>query len=430
MVAKSVVLVTRKDRPRRLAAELAPHELIVAPDAGAVQRQLEHGPDLFLIDTDSWPGDPIDLLSEIVRAGGRAAVLTAQPTAELTLSALSRGALDVLPVPVPIDRLRQMLEPGKAEALPEVSAEQERWVGRSPTLLGAYRAAAAAAATPSHVLFIGERGVGKRLLARLTHAHSGMSADPFVVLHCGVLESALATELFGQEVPGSNSAPVLSHFERVGHGTLYLDELEQAASGLQARIADALITREFTPLGSMRSRLLKTRVMAGVHIDPHKHEERFRPALLLAFGVQIFVPPLRERADDVPLLAAWFAAAQARQHGKPIRGISSEEMRALEQYDWPGNVRELRSVIERAVIAAREDVIGLHHLPTELLGGQTDNIEIAELGDVTLASIERRHIRRILQFTGGRLSETAQLLGIHRNTLRRKLEEYDIKTTD
>ena len=305
----------------------------------------------------------------------------------------------------------------------------ERWVGQSPALLNAYRAAADAAATRAHVLLVGERGVGKQLLARVIHETSAASGAPFVGLNCGALESALATELFGQQQPGSDAAPVLGQLERAGAGTVYLDEVERVGAGLQSRLGDALVRGEFTPLGGAQARPLAARIMAGVSVDPRKEPNRLLPDLVRSFGVEIYVPPLRDRPDDVPLLTAWFAAHFARVHNKLIRAIAHDAMRALQQHDWPGNVRELRAVLERAVIAAREDVLQLRDLPDELVGRRQD-VEVAELGDVTLAAVERRHIRRILQHTGGRLSEAAQLLGIHRNTLRRKLEEYDITITE
>lgn len=400
----------------------------MAADWSAVRDQLNRAPDLFLIDADTWSADAIEVLSEVTRAGLRAALFTAHPSAELTLGSMARGALDVLPAPLTAERVRALLSSNHARPVAEAAPAPERWVGQSPALQAAHRAAADAARTHAHVLLVGERGAGKQLLARLIHEQSARAEQPFQVLHCAAMESALAAELFGQEA-GPGALPVNAQLERVGAGAVYLDELESAAAGVQSRLADALSQGEYTPLGSVQRLTLKARVMAGLHADPRKEEARFRPELLQSFGVQIYVPPLRDRLEDIPLLASWFAGRFAAAHGKRVRGLAADVLAALEQYDWPSNVRELRSVMERAVVTASEEVLTLRDLPPEVVG-RPQNMEVAELGDVTLATVERRHIRRIMQLTGGRLSETAQLLGIHRNTLRRKLEEYGINPVD
>jgi len=304
--------------------------------------------------------------------------------------------------------------------------EPNQWIGQSRHVQAAFAAATEAARGAAAVLIVGERGVGKELLARIIHQASARAADAFVTLNCGALGDRVGAELFGHavEAAAGHVGPSVGLLERTGRGTLLLDEVTRMSAGLQARLADALNRGVYQRLGSIDEQPLNARVMAASHIDVRTEREqgRFREDLLYSFGVQIYIPPLRQRPDDIPLLARFFLDCVA---GMKSPGITDEALAVMRRYDWPGNVRQLRNAMERAWAASRSGPITPAHLPAEVTG-RDEVMDIAEHEDLTIAALERRHIRHVLQLTGGKLSEAAELLGIHRNTLRRKLEEYGI----
>ena len=304
--------------------------------------------------------------------------------------------------------------------------EPYQWIGQSRQVQAALAAAMEASGGEAGVLIVGERGTGKELLARIIHESSPRSAQPFVALNCGALGDKLGAELFGHavEAAAEHVGPAIGMLERAAGGTLLLDEVTRMSEGLQARLADALNRGEYHRLGSITALPLQVRVIAASHVDVRVEREqgRFREDLLYSFGVQIYVPPLRQRPDDVPLLARHFLE---RVGGMRAQGITEEALAVMRRYDWPGNVRQLRNAVERALVASRGAPIAVSHLPAEVTG-RDEVLDLAEHEDLTIAALERRHIRHVLQLTGGKLSEAAELLGIHRNTLRRKLEEYGI----
>lgn len=307
-----------------------------------------------------------------------------------------------------------------------VITEPNSWIGQNRQVRAALTLALEAARGESAVLLIGERGTGKELLARILHNASARAGQPFVGLNCCALGDRLGAELFGHEIEAAadHVGPTVGVLERAAGGTLLLDEVTRLSQGLQARLADALSRGVYQRLGSISEHPLQTRVIAASHVDVRVEREqgRLREDLLYSFGVQIYLPPLRQRPDDVPLLARHFLAQLT---GMRAEGFTDEALAAMRKYDWPGNVRQLRNAVERAYAAARGAAIGIAHLPAEVIG-RDEVLDIAEHEDLTIAALERRHIRHVLQLRGGKLSEAAELLGIHRNTLRRKLEEYGI----
>jgi len=307
-----------------------------------------------------------------------------------------------------------------------VITEPNSWIGQNRQIRAALTTAMEAARGEGTVLLIGERGTGKELLARILHDASARAAQSFVALNCGALGDRLGAELFGHEIEAAaeHVGPAVGMLERVTGGTLLLDEVTRMSQGLQARLADALSRGVYQRLGSISEQPLRVRVIGASHVDVRVEREqgRLREDLLYSFGVQIYLPPLRQRPDDVPLLARHFLERLA---GIRAEGFTDDALAVMRKYDWPGNVRQLRNAVERAFAAAGGGVIGVAHLPAEVTG-RDEVLDIAEHEDLTIAALERRHIRHVLQLTGGKLSEAAELLGIHRNTLRRKLEEYGI----
>jgi DNA-binding NtrC family response regulator len=298
-------------------------------------------------------------------------------------------------------------------------------------MLEAFRMAARAALSMTNVLIVGEVGVGKSLLAGIIHEQSKYANEPFIPVNCGAIDSTLlAAELFGRAA-GTGLEPITGLFARAGSGTLFLDEVTRLGPSLQARIAGTLRDDSFQPLGSFERKPFGARVIAASSRDVRNGSEgdALSEALLYEFGVEIMVPPLRRRPEDIAVLASYYLSKFAQQHEKDLRGFEPEALDVLGRYDWPGNVLQLRNAIERAVVASGGRSIRPQDLPSELTGTR-EQLQELDSGSVALEAMERRHIRQVWRITGGHLGETADLLGIHRNTLRRKLEQYGITDED
>jgi DNA-binding NtrC family response regulator len=309
-----------------------------------------------------------------------------------------------------------------------VAQEVQEWIGQSTGSAAILRVAARAAASDANVLMIGERGVGKELLARRIHADGKRAGGPFIAIHCGALDQvALMTELFGSEIGSVHSwtAPVLGQLERAAEGVVYLEEISALGSALQARLSRALAERWFEPLGSAVRIPLRARLMAGVTTDLRREVEsgRFDERLFYEFGAIVEVSSLRQRADDILILATHYLQHFAHLYERAATRFSEEALELLLRYDWPGNVRQLRNMVERAVVNSSGEIIEPGGIAAEIKGWE-DSIQLDQADGISLDAVERRHIRRVLQLTGGRISEAADILGIHRNTLRRKLEQY------
>lgn len=429
-----LVLTTDPARVRRIATELAARGTVVETDPSRARAALEGVWTAVLIDAEV--AGAVDLVAEGARRHP-VLVIARNPSMDFTMEVIGRGAREVLRDPADVRVLRRWLDSERSERVAWQRSVEDVgelvWVGRSVASHAVFGAAARTAITDAHVLIVGERGAGKELIARIVHSRSSRSEHRFSAVNCAALDDVgLAAELFGQDAaltggPGARAG----QFERVADGTVFLDEVGALSPALQARISRALRTQSFESIGSLESKPLKARVMASTSQDLQAEvmSGRFDESLYYAFGAQIQLPPLRQRGEDIAMLASYFLEHYALLHNRPVSGFTSEVMTALERYDWPGNVRQLRNAVERAVVSARSDLIEMTQLPTEITGWRED-IELADTDGLSLEAIERRHIRRVLQMTGGRIAETADILGIHRNTLRRKLEQYGISSND
>jgi len=427
-----LLLTTDPGRVRRVANALAARGFVIESDPARARVALARVWTAVLIDAE------LENALELVAAHASkhaVYVLARSPTLELTMEAIARGAREVVRETADARMLRRWLEPERGERVTwqgsTESAGDRVWVGRSVASQAVFAGAARNALTDAPLLIVGERGTGKELIARIIHARSSRSGQPFFAVNCGALdEVALASELFGQDaaVAGGTAARA-GQLERAAGGVVFLDEISALSPAIQAKLARALRTRTYEMLGSLVSRPFRARVLASTSQDLQADvlSGRFSDELYYAFGSHIQLPPLRQRVDDIAMLATWFLDYYAGVHSRPVTGLAADVITVLERYDWPGNVRQLRNAIERAVIVARSDVIELAQLPAEITGWR-DDIELADTEGLSLEAMERRHIRRVLQMTGGRIAETADILGIHRNTLRRKLEQYGISS--
>jgi DNA-binding NtrC family response regulator len=323
-------------------------------------------------------------------------------------------------------------------------------VASSPGVLAAVKTVVRVARTTATVLIHGESGTGKELLARLLHQRSGRASGPFVAVNCAAVpEQLLESEFFGHEIGAFTGAVAkrIGRFERASGGTLFLDEIGDMSMATQAKMLRVLQEREIERVGGGKPVAVDVRVIAATNRDLEQDivAGRFREDLYYRLAVVVVtLPPLRERGDDIRLLAEQCVRRAAEDHGIPAPVIAAETLALLQAHPWPGNVRQLKNTMERAVLVSDGRYILPAHLPPEVrrhpalkyLHGldrrmpadrraRLDRRADRTTADVTpLEALEREHLRRALAATGGHLGRAAALLGIHRNTLRRRIKLY------
>lgn len=303
-------------------------------------------------------------------------------------------------------------------------------IGHTSVLKQAKELTARVAATESTVLLEGETGVGKELFAQAIHSSSPRQGKPFVAINCSAFpKDLLESEIFGYKKGAFTGAVVDKKglFEEANGGTLFLDEVGEMPAELQAKFLRVLETQIFTKLGDTKPLKVSVRIVAATNRDlqAEAEAEHFRPDLYYRLSVfKIRVPTLRERQADIPLLAQHFLQLYNAKMNRRLQGMSEEFMQKLKSYPWKGNIRELKNVIERAVILADEDLLTPEHLPAEFWTA-APSPEAAE-SDTSLATVERNHILKMLEQSGGNKTEAARRLHIGLTTLYRKLQEYGL----
>jgi two-component system, NtrC family, response regulator AtoC len=388
------------------------------------------------------------------RADTPVVVITAFGSLETAVAAIRAGAYDFVTKPFEIEAIGLTL--GRAVGYRRLRAEVRRLrlaaegngsgaaasglagtplQGRSPPMLRMYDTVLRAAATDASVLVTGESGTGKELVARALHDKGRRAGGPFVAINCGALpESLLESELFGHARGSFTDA----HASRAGllvrasGGTLFLDEIAEAPAGLQAKLLRALEDRRVRPVGGDDERPFDARLVCATNRDLEAEIEsgRFRSDLYYRINViRIDLPPLRARGDDVLLLAQRLVAQIAVSTGKSVAGIAAPAAEKLLTYAWPGNVRELRNCIERAVALTRFEEITVADLPESIQDYRRSRL-VLDLDDPgklpPLEEMERRYILRVLEAVHGHRTRAAEVLGLDRKTLYRKLERYGI----
>jgi len=407
-------------------------------------------PDLLLSDIRmKTPLDGLSLLEMVRREYPSIPVvlMTAFGSIETAIRAVKQGAFDYISKPFNIDELvaivRRALANGTGKQIKSDPEDDERssgLIGRTPAMLEIYKMIARVSDSPAAVLITGESGTGKELVARAIHNHGTRSSERFVAVNCGALtETLLESELFGH-VKGSFTGAIANKrgiFEQAGEGTVFLDEISETSAALQVKLLRVLQEREVVPVGGADPIKVGARVIAASNSDLEKLSASgaFRGDLLYRLNViQIHLPPLRQRRDDIHLLVAHFL----RKHAPgPTGSIALDEktMQALAAYSWPGNVRELENVIERAVTLNQGGVVTMEDLPARIrlqLSQDTPPLssdDLAELfsGLPNLDEIERRYILYVLEATGNNRKRTAEILGINRKTLYRMAARYEIE---
>jgi two-component system response regulator HydG len=371
-------------------------------------------------------------------------LMTAQATLQSAMQAVNEGAFYYIQKPFRNDELIAILRRAAEHRRLRVenrSLKQEikrrernttgRPIGRSRSWLEVLRLAETVAPTDSTVLITGESGTGKEVIARYIHDLSTRSDDSFLSINCGALpESLLESELFGH-VKGSFTGAVKDKtglFAAAENGTFFLDEIGETTASTQVKLLRVLQQREVIPVGATESISVNARVLAATNRDLEEEIKRgsFRSDLFYRLNViALHLPPLRQRADDIPLLAAAFLARSATQRSEPAKTLSESAVDAMMAYQWPGNVRELENALERAVIMSAGDVIGADDLPERVTARHAEPLVSERVpATPTLEAIERAYIGWVLQNEGGNKSRAADMLGIDPSTLYRKLARY------
>ncbi|MBL8140139.1 MAG: sigma-54-dependent Fis family transcriptional regulator [Acidobacteria bacterium] len=432
-------------------------ELLARPDR---EIELAYDPDRALAIAGEMPFDlvisDINLNSRLTGLDVLRAFKSASPDAqvllisgfgslEMAVDAVRNGAFDFISKPFNIAEVKAVVDRALAQATAAAAATADRTagtrppreiqpaglVGRSPAMLAVYKQIARAADTTAPVLIIGESGTGKELVARAVHTHSQRSSRPFVAINCGAItETLLESEMFGH-VRGSFTGAINDSkgiFEQAHTGTVFLDELGETSPGLQVKLLRVLEENEVRPVGGSRTIKVDIRIIAATNVDIEKAvvDGRFRQDLYYRLGViTVTVPPLRERREDIPLLAAKFLRNACSRAQRTVE-IGPTAMQALSLYDWPGNVRELENVVERLVVFSRGSMIEVADLPPNLRGGPQD-VQHSLFQDLpSLDELEKRYLKHVLETVGGNRTRAAEVLGVDRRTLYRMAERFGI----
>jgi DNA-binding NtrC family response regulator len=358
-------------------------------------------------------------------------LMTGRGTMETVMAATRGGMFDYIAKPFELDVLLEAIERAKASREEEADDEFEdeelpdtEFIGSSPAMIDIYKTVSRAAPTDATVVIEGETGTGKELVARMIHRNSRRSTHPFVPVDCGAIApTLLESELFGA-VRGAYTGADRDRtgvFEAANRGTVFLDEIGEIDMGFQTALLRFLQEGEVRPVGASRSKEVDVRVICATNKDLQRmvEEEKFRKDLWYRLNtVRIFLPPLRERRGDIPLLVKFYLDRYRGRYSREVKLMDSG-VRALQDFTWPGNVRQLQHMMERlTILADRIDAEAVHHALTAM--------ESREKPVDTLADAEEDQIRRVLSATGGNKSKAAQLLGIERKTLYRKLERMKL----
>ncbi len=470
---KACILLAEDDRAVRTvlvrALEAQDFEVRATATAAGLWQWLQDGVgDLLLADVCLPDEDMLDLLPRIRRLRPNLPVIvtSARNTLLTAVRAAERGAFEYLPKPFDIEALiatvRRALERRVAEAVaPPAEEDTQRLpiIGRSPAMQEIYRVIARLVNTDLTVLISGESGTGKELVARALHDFGRRREGPFVAVNMAAIPRELVeSELFGHERGAFTGAIArrVGRFEQAHGGTLFLDEIGDMPLEAQTRLLRVLQQGEFVRVGGTHPIRVNVRIVAASHRDLRELVRRgsFREDLYYRLNVvPLRLPPLRERTEDIPALVHHFFQRGAEE-GLPIKTLTPDAMNLLKAYDWPGNVRELENLVRRLAVLYAEDILGEEIIAAELeqsrgapAAERNEAVPFEEaltrhleryfrgerphlLGDLyhrVLREVERPLIARALEFTGGNQLRAAELLGLNRNTLRKKIRELGIR---
>lgn len=449
MKNRKLILIVEDEKNTRegLAQALGNKYDILLADNGerALQTLSERQVDLVLSDL-RLPG--IDGMTLIRKAMAHQSqpiciLLTAYGSIETAVEAMKAGAYDFLTKPVNLDQLEMVVE----RALRSRVLEQENTalrgqidrkyglesiIGNSKAMEEVFDTIRQVAPTRATVLIQGESGTGKELVARAIHKLSPRAKQPFVAVHCAALaDTLLESELFGHERGAFTGATErrIGRFEMADGGTLFLDEISEVSPPVQVKLLRVLEERKFERVGGREQVETDIRLIAATNRDLHSlaNQGGFRSDLFFRLNVvNITIPPLRERAEDILLLTRYFIKRFSEENNKPEKELTADAVNMLASHKWPGNVRELRNAIERMVVLSRSVRLTARDVPPEIAAAGRPGMEAEFKTDATLKDAGKRLIVAALEKHGGHRGKAAEQLGISRRTLHRKIREYGL----
>ncbi|MCX5717759.1 MAG: sigma-54 dependent transcriptional regulator [Nitrospirae bacterium] len=417
---------------------------ILTADSGeeAVKILRETFPDLIFLDIWLTGMDGIKTLQEIkaMKPDVPVIMISGHGSIELAVKATQTGAYDFLEKPLSLERVllvsKRAIEKRTLEReniiLKENLTRKWKLVGESQKIRDLREQVEMAARSNSRVLIFGESGTGKEVAARLLHEKSLRAGKPFIEVNCAAIpQELIESELFGHEKGSFTGAFEKKNgkFELADGGTLFLDEIGDMSLQTQAKVLRVIETQEFQRVGGNKNINVDVRIIAATNKDLREEGKKgsFREDLFFRLNViPLFIPPLRERKEDIPILVEYFLDSLAAEYGKPPRKILPEALKYLQAYDWPGNVRELKNVIERLVIMTPSNIIDAKNLfiPVEHEG--SDYFQYKTLKDAR-DSFEKDYITKKLEENNWNISRTAEILDMERSNLHRKIKTYEIK---
>ncbi len=440
---KNVLIIDDEEQLRKLLGRIIGLEGFAVKEAstlkaGIAQLQLLQ-PEVILCDVRLPDGNGVDFVSFVKKEypGTEIILLTAFGNIPDGISAIKKGAFDYLVKGNDNDRIIPLLhqavehaEKNRKNAIKfELTGKYsfDTIIGQSPRIQASINLARRIASNDSTVLLLGETGSGKEVFANAIHQNSKRKTQPFIALNCSAFaKDLLEGELFGHKAGAFTGAAKDKKglIEMAGGGTLFLDEIGELHIDLQAKLLRVLENGQFIKLGDTKVSTANVRIIAATNRDlaTEAAEGRFREDLYYRLNVfTIPLPPLRERAEDIPLLAGMFLQQLAQKNDVEVPTISPEAMSLLKKYSWKGNIRELKNVLERAIVLQDDQLILPEHLPYDIqqYSGTSSTA-------MSLAAVEQQHIRKILQATHWNKTRAARLLEIGLATLYRKMEEYHI----
>lgn len=455
MQAAKILVVDDDTVARDLLAEALKKEgyNVEAYSSGeeAIARGREGRVDLVLTDIRMGAVDGLTVLREFKRMSQDTAivVLTAFGSLEGAIEAIKQGAYDYLAKPFKkeeiklvvqrsLDHCRLLRENTKFREELKSKDEWSPLVGSSPAMLEVYKMVARVSESRSTVLLQGESGTGKELIARAIHGNSPRRDKPFVPVNCGALpDSLLESEMFGYEKGAFTGAvgTKMGLFESANGGTLFLDEVGELGQALQVKLLRVMQDHEVRRVGGTNSIKVDVRIIAATNrdLDQFVKEGKFRDDLFYRLNVvRITLPSLKEREEDIPMLAHHFLQKCAAGATTAVRGFDPDTMECLKRYRWPGNVRELENAIERAVSLSHGPLLTPDDLPASIrqapapMEQKPDMTDSGESAYMTLEEVEKRHLMRVLKETKGNKVKAAKILGIDRRTLYRMAERFGL----
>ena len=453
MKKKSTVLVVDDDPAHRTMLRTLltgwGYTILEADDGStAIEKVHEQAFDLILMDIRMLKVSGLQALTEIKAFNPAIPVIimTAYSSVETAVEALKNGAYDYLTKPLDFDELRFAMERAmdhtqlkeENRLLRETLAshfDRRNIIGRSPAMVKLLETVSQVAPSEATILITGESGTGKEMIAGAIHFNSPRKDGAFVKINCAAItETLLESELFGHEKGAFTGAykKKEGRFRQAHGGSLFLDEISEMSLAMQVKLLRVLQEREITRVGGEEVIKVDVRIIAATNKDLLREIEarQFREDLYYRLNVvTLNMPPLRERREDIPLLAQHFLEVFSEQNHKQIKGFTPQAMDRLLKYDWPGNVRELMNGVERGVVLSRSEYLDEEDLPMILKDASLSGELLAKdavLADMPLAEVEKATVLKKMELAGGNKSEAARRLGITRRTLHKKLKMYGV----